>query len=268
MIIFIIALLTLSSSVAFGGQAHIASASNFNTTLPAVISAFEAQSDHTVSVSYASSGKLYAQIVHGAPFTIFLSADSIKPQLLADKGFGNSDTIFTYAAGELVLWLPEQSQSGNSNHIMNADQLRQQLTSKQIKRIAIANPRHAPYGVAAKEVLYRLGVLPALQKKLVTGENISQAFQFALSGNAEAALVAKSQVIAFSKTIKNNQETLEGHTLAIPKALYSTIRQDAIFLKNGEDNIAARDFYRFLQSSKGQKIISQHGYLVNHGDKE
>lgn len=204
---------------------------------------FEASTGHQVSASFGSTGKLYAQILNGAPFDVFMAADSQRPKLLESDGVGVSGSRFTYAKGKLVLWSPKAS-AFNSPITYLHDQ--------PFSRLAIANPKTAPYGLAAKQALEHLKLWSSLQAKLVRGDSIAQTFQFIVSGNAQAGLVALSQVKAWS-----NQDGTVWH---IPQSYYAPIDQQAILLKRGVDNAAARDWLAFLQSPEAAVIIQSYGY--------
>jgi molybdate transport system substrate-binding protein len=228
----------ITAHSAHGETLHIAAASNFTHTLKALIIAFEKNSDHKVRVSYGSSGKIYAQIKHGAPFQLFLSADQEKPLALYKQGYA-AEKPFTYALGALALW--------SSNDKFHSQEL-QRLTSGDYNKLAIANPKLAPYGIAAMQVLENLALTQASRKKWVQGENIAQAYQYVATGNADLGLVALSQVID-----KKNYWPLSNE-------LYQAIKQDALLLKSADNNRAAIAFKNFLMSEQGQGIIQNSGY--------
>jgi molybdate transport system substrate-binding protein len=223
---------------------RLAVAANFTDVSHVIVPLFEQQSGHTAKVSFGSTGKLYAQIVHGAPFDLFLAADEAQPRRLEEEGRAVAGSRFTYARGRLVLWSakPELFTDGEDF-----------LRRGDFRRLAIANPNTAPYGAAAQQLLQRLGVWEALSAKLVRGESIAQAFQFTATGNAELGLVAASQVKAWSQP---------GSLWPIPETMHQPITQQAVLLRRGEQNVAALAFMQFLQGSEARTIIQDHGYAV------
>ena len=232
----------------------IAVASNFRSAMNELINEFEADSEHEVLVSYGSSGRFFAQINNGAPFDAFFSADQDKPALLEAGGESDSSR-FTYAIGALALWSKSPGLP-----LAEGELLRQGSFNK----LSIADPRLAPYGVAALEVLASLGLQESTREFLVQGENITQAFQFVDSGNAELGFVALSQIMQAGVVEEALDEALEalieGSVWLVPSELHSPIRQDALLLKRGENKQAAIDFLDFVQSDKAKKIIQTYGY--------
>ncbi len=226
-----------------GEAIHIAVASNFHAAMPPLVAAFDQVHHHKIKASYGSSGKLYAQILHGAPFHVFLSADQHKPENLERTGLGVKGTRFTYALGKLVLW------SIKPNLIdANASRLR----AGHFKKLALANPRLAPYGRAAQEVLKKLGLVNSTSK-WVMGENIAQTFQFVRTGNADLGFVALSQ-------LQPLQGPGRGSWWLVPPDLYSPIKQDAVLLVSALDHPGARAWLRFLRSAKARDILHSYGY--------
>lgn len=242
-IFLILALSSLTIGGAKAEQVTIAVASNFSNPAQKIAHAFEQQTPHQVRLVFGSSGKIYAQITHGAPFDIFLSADQAKPLALDKNGLSVTGSRFTYALGQLILWDVKHNHPPNLSKLGNEGYFR---------KLALANPKLAPYGLAAKEVLQSLKLYKKLSPKLVMGENIAQTYQFVASGNADMGFVASSQIT----------KKMPGIALIIPDHLYRPIRQDAILLNRAEHNSAARDFMRFLKSEKAQKIIISSGYLL------
>jgi molybdenum ABC transporter molybdate-binding protein len=222
-------------------EVRVAVASNFASTLRALAPYFKHAYGHDLVISSASSGKLFAQIQHGAPFDVFLSADSDKPARLAAV---HNAKPFTYAIGRLVLWCPSPCKSPLTS-----------LQSFEFSKLAIANPRLAPYGLAAEQTLQRLTLKQATQPHWVMGENISQTYRFIESGNAPLGFIARAQVQGELNTTQ--------HWL-VPEAYHQPIKQDGILLSRAAENIAAQDFIRFIQSATAQGIIRQHGYDVLH----
>lgn len=217
----------------------VAVAANFAQPMKALIKSYEQQSSTKVKLITGSSGKLYAQIMHGAPFDLFFSADQDKVDRLEVKNKIVPSTRFTYAQGHLVLW---------SKKIGSAPSERLKLDD--FNFISIANPKHAPYGVAAMEYLNTTN--KAALKKRIVGENISQAFQYAYSGSADLGLVALSQVITLPST--------QGIYERIPEQSTTPIFQDVALLTRAKDKHGALDFLSFVKSPVGQNIIERFGY--------
>lgn len=239
-------LLLLYSPLAMAEQVSIAVASNFTAAMQSLVERFEQQSHYRISSSYGSTGKLYAQIVNGAPYQIFLAADSERPQRLQSVTNMTEGEPFTYAVGKLLLWAPQAS---------SAEQAQRQLRQGDFKFLSIANPKTAPYGAAAMEVLASMELEKRYRKKTVKGENIAQTYQFVYSGNAQLGFIANAQ-------LHSAGGTLPGAVWVIPQTLYRPIAQQAVLLKKGKDNPAARAFMQFLQSEEAQQLIVSFGYGV------
>lgn len=229
---------------AVADQVHAAVAANFTGAMKSVVEQFERDTGHDVVLSFGSSGKILAQIQNGAPFEVFLSADQAKPERLEQAGLVVNGSRFTYAIGALALW------SSLPDFIEN-DYAR--LSSGDFNKLSLANPRLAPYGLAATEVLEALGLTEATKDKWVQGENIAQTYQFVATGNANLGFVALSQIMS-------EGHVAQGSSWIVPSELYSPIRQDAVLLKKGQDNLAARDLMAYLQSPKAHEIIHSYGY--------
>lgn len=225
------------------GQTHIAVASNFTDPAREIAAAFKEKTGHDAILSFGSTAQIYTQITQGAPFHVFLSADEARPKALAAEGFGVPESRFTYAVGQLVLW------SRTSATPVGEQTLRDAAFSK----IAIANPLAAPYGAAAIEVMKALNIYESLKPKIVEGANISQAFQFVDTGNAEVGFVAAAQIV----------NAKDGAGWFVARHLYSPIRQDAILVKKGQSNEAATAFMAFLKGPEARAIMTEHGYLPN-----
>ena len=223
--------------------ALIAVAANFAKPSERLIQAFAAGTDHDIEVSTGSTGALAAQIRNGAPFMAFLAADEERPKQLEAEGLAVAGTRFTYAVGRLVLWGPDPR--------WIALDPATSLANPELKHLAIANPKVAPYGRAAEETLTALGLWDAIQPKLVRGEDVAQTYQFVASGNAELGFVALSQVIDRS-----------GSRWEVPQDLYAPIRQQAVLLAPGKDNEAAKAFLDFLRSEPAREIVRSMGYGV------
>lgn len=238
---------------------HIAVASNFTHTMKELITEFEKQSTHTIKASYGSSGKIYAQIQHGAPFVLFFSADHSKPLALYEQGLTLAKP-FTYALGSLALWSnnKELIMAVKNNFITNH---KAALVLGQFNKLALANPKLAPYGSAAVEVLENLGLTATTKNKWVMGENIAQTYQFVSTGNADLGFVALSQVIETHRA--TNTPVLD--YWPVPADLHQPIRQDGVFLKTlasqkQNSQHAATEFLQFMNSKKAQTIIQSYGY--------
>ena len=217
----------------------------------ALIQEFENQAPHQIKASYGSSGKLFAQINQGAPFQVFLSADQHKPAKLIENGLGVKGTQFTYAQGQLVLVGSALEQIKLQPGINNTQVLITLLGSSSYHKLAIANPKHAPYGISAKALLAHIGLWPQIESRLVYGENISQTYQFAMTGNAQLALVARSQVDSITKQ------------QGVSPRLYPAILQDAVLLRSGTSNDGALAFMSFLKSKNAKEIIKAYGYYAD-----
>lgn len=230
-------------------QIRVAAAADLNAALGEVITRFTPKHNVDVSVSYGSSGTFFAQLMNGAPFDLFLSADVEYPRRLAERGVAVKDSLFLYAVGRLVLWAPASSKVDV--------QLRglQGLTDNAIRHIAIANPDHAPYGRAAMAALQNAGVLDAVRPRLVLGESVAQALQFVQSGAADAGLVAMS--LALAPSVREN-----GRWLEIAADLYPPIEQGGAILSAAQHVDAVRAFQEFLISGEGRAILQQYGFAL------
>lgn len=220
---------------ALAAEVRVAVASNFAGVMEPLADAFTEHTGHQLRLSYGSTGKHYAQIRQGAPFDVFLAADETRPQRLETEGVGVPGTRFTYAMGVLVLWSP-------TGEIADPVQ-----SLKQARRIALANPRLAPYGRAAQETLQTMGLWDSVGTRAVRGENIAQAYQFVATGNAGLGFIALSQW----------QTRPQGHYWLVPETHYQHIAQQAILLR---DTPSARAFLRFLQSDTARTLIREGGY--------
>lgn len=224
-------------------EIRVAVASNFAGAMKAIVAAFEAGAEHEVTLSFGSTGKHYAQIVNGAPFDAFFAADVSRPELLEEEGVALPGSRFTYAIGKLVLWSPRADYVDADGKIIEQGDFRY---------LAIANPKLAPYGRAAVEVLRARALWEGLDKRIVRGENIGQTFQFVQTGNAELGFVAYAQV-------RRRDRPVDGSQWLIPQSLYTPIEQQAVLLTESE---AAREFLSFIRGSEASNIIRAHGYEV------
>ena len=236
------------STQVFAEELRVAVASNFYPTMKKIVDLYELKktnlnNPHKVILISGSSGKHFAQIINGAPFDIFFSADEEKPRLLEKQGKVEPDSRFTYAKGKLVLWSPRNDFVDSSGEILKQDDF---------KFLAIANPKIAPYGKSAEETLKSLKLWKKMQKKIVRGENIGQTFQFVRSGNAQLGFVAYSQIIG-------SDNIIDGSFWEIPESIYTPINQQAVLLKASN---AGKDFLSFIQSDESLSIILKSGYAL------
>jgi molybdate transport system substrate-binding protein len=230
--------------LAEAGEVTVAAAANFAQPLQRLVQRFEAASGHRVAVSVGSTGKLYSQIVAGAPFDLLLAADPDRPERLEREGLAEPGSRFTYAVGQLVLWSPRPGLVDDQGAV---------LASDRFQRLALANPRLAPYGEAAMAVLRQRGLAERLAPRLVTGDSIAQAYQFVATGNTEIGFVARSQLQAPGRPVS-------GSVWLVPQALYPAIRQDAVLLRRGAHNPAAKALLAYLRSREARDLIAAHGY--------
>ena len=226
-------------------EVSVAVAANFTAPMRKIAQAFEQETGHKAILSFGSTGNFDAQIKQGAPFDILLAADTETPAKIEKEGLGVAGSRFTYAIGTLVLWSRQAGLVGGDGEI---------LRSGKFQRLAIANPKTAPYGTAARATMNRLGVEQQLQPKIVQGENIAQTYQFIATENAELGFVALSQVIAA------NGKIAQGSAWIVPSKLHAPITQDAIVLIKGKDNPAATALMTFLRSAPAKLVIRSFGY--------
>lgn len=241
----VLLLLAPGIGAACAGTATIAVATNFAEAADDLIARFEAQTDHRITLVTGSTGKLFAQIIEGAPFDAFLAADQARPARLETEGRAVAGSRFTYAEGRLVLWSATPGFITSDGATV--------IRAGKFAHLAIANPDLAPYGLAAKQALQGLGLWDAITPKLVMGQNIGQAFSMVATGNAELGLVAKSYAIS----PRNSQA---GSLWDVPETLYDPIRQDAVLLD--DTNAAARDFLAYLKAPEAGAVIAGYGYHV------
>ncbi len=225
----------------------VAVAANFAEVVEELKPVFGRHSGHRLQATTGSTGKLYAQITEGAPFQILLSADANTPERLEREGMGVAGTRFTYAIGRLTLWSSDPNRIGQDGKAA--------LSAATVRHIAIANPELAPYGVAAREALQKIGLWDSLQRKIVMGQNIGQTHSMVATGNAQLGFVALSAVLS-------PRAPPQGSRWDVPQELFTPIRQDAILLRAGRGNQAADAFLRFLRSGEARRVIDQFGYGV------
>ncbi len=241
-VLLLVAAVTSTSGLA--GEVHVAVAANFAAPMKSLATAFERESGHRAIISLGATGQLAAQIRQGAPYGVLLSADAAIPRKLASEGYALAETQRTYAIGRLVLW------SRDANYV---DAKGDVLRRGDFRRVAIANPKLAPYGAAAQQTLRALGVLEKLRPKIVEGANINQAFKFVASGNAELGFVALSQVMT-------DGELNSGSAWIVPANLHEPIKQDVVLLSKGKDNSAAVALIKYLDAQHARDIIGSYGY--------
>lgn len=225
-------------------EVQVAVAANFTAPIQAIARDFQQDTGHTLVAAYGATGQFYTQIKNGAPFEVFLAADDSTPEKLEKEGDIVLGSRFTYAIGTLALW------SAKDGYIDGTDKV---LLANQFKHLSIANPKAAPYGLAATQVLAKLGLTDKVKAKIVEGQNITQAYQFVSTGNAELGFVALSQIYKDGKVS-------EGSAWIVPEAMHDPIRQDAVILKKGEHNPAAQALAEYLKGPKATAIIKSYGY--------
>jgi len=242
---YLLIFIGLSFTQIAADEIKVAVASNFYPAMKEIVLQYElkqsqSSAKNNIVLISGSSGKHYAQIINGAPFDIFFSADKVRPTLLEKKGLSESGSRFTYALGRLVLWSSLDGFVEKDERLYNND----------LRFLAIANPKIAPYGVAAREVLISINLWEDLQSKLVRGENIAQTFQFVNSGNAKLGFISYSQ-------LRNPNYPLVGSFWEVPQSLYKPIEQQVVLLKKSS---LAKDFLLFIGSDESLNIILKYGY--------
>ena len=230
------------AGTAEAAKTHVAVAANFTEPAREIAARFREKTGHEAVLIFGASGAFFTQITHDAPFEVFLSADEERPRLAVEKGFAVPESRFTYAIGKLVLW----------SRVLDVTDGKATLSAGKFSKLAIANPNSAPYGAAAVESMKALGVFDALQRKLVRGNSISQAFQFIDTRNAELGFVALAQLHGVTG----------GKQWPVPEDLHSPIRQDAVLLKRGANDEASKAFMAFLKEPEVRTIIESFGYSI------
>ena len=245
----LIALLTAylagSASSVHADQISVAVAANFTAPMQVIAAGFEKETGHKLQAAYGATGKFYAQIKNGAPFEVLLTADDETPAKLIKDNAAVAGSQFTYAIGKLVLWSAKSAIVDGAGAVLKNGGFNHQ---------AIANPKLAPYGAAAVEVMKGLGVVESIRPKIVTGESIAQTHQFISTGNALLGFVALSQVLKDGK--------IEGSAWIVPATLYTPIRQDAVILEKGKGKPAAEALMQYLKSDKARAVIRSFGYAL------
>ncbi len=240
----VVVLFGLIGSPAWAGEVRAAVASNFSAPMELIAVLFQQESGHTVKVSLGSSGKFYSQIKGGAPFDVFLAADEALPKQLVQEKLAVGGSRFVYATGRLVLWSAQPGFVDAKGTV---------LYKGSYNKLAIADPRLAPYGMAARETLEKLTMWNAMQRKLVKGENVTQTYQFIATENAELGFIALSQVMRDGKVT-------DGSWWLVPSELHKPIRQGAVLLSGAKDQAASRAFLAFLKSGKAAAVMRSFGY--------
>lgn len=236
---------TCLSALAQADEVQVAVAANFTAPMQKIAAAFKKATGHKAQLSFGATGKFYAQIRHGAPFAVLLAGDDETPARLVQDGLAVTGSAFTYAEGQLVLW------SAQPGLVDPQGQVLRQLPGK----LAVADPKLAPYGAAAMQALTRLGLLQTVSPHLVTGENISQPYQFVKSESAALGFVALSQVMVDGRVAS-------GSVWVVPSAWHEPLRQDAVLLKAGQAQPAAKALLQFLRSDSARQVIKSYGYRL------
>ncbi|KTB54975.1 molybdate ABC transporter substrate-binding protein [Pseudomonas viridiflava ICMP 13104] len=241
-----LALTAFVTSSAFADEVQVAVAANFTAPIQAIAKDFEKDTGHTLVAAFGATGQIYTQIKNGAPFEVFLSADDTTPAKLEQEGDTVKGSRFTYAIGTLALWSAKEGYVDSKGDVLKANQY---------QHLSIANPKTAPYGLAATQVLSKLGLTEATKAKIVEGQSITQAYQFVSTGNAELGFVALSQVYKDGKLTS-------GSAWIVPDSLHDPIKQDAVILTKGKDNAAAKALVEYLKGPKAAAIIKSFGYQL------
>ncbi|WPN49726.1 MULTISPECIES: molybdate ABC transporter substrate-binding protein [unclassified Pseudomonas] len=227
-------------------EVQVAVAANFTAPIQALATDFEKDTGHKLVTSFGATGQFYTQIKNGAPFEVFLSADESTPKKLEAEGDTVKGSRFTYAVGTLALWSAKEGYVDAKGEV---------LKKNEYQHLSIANPKAAPYGLAATQVLAKEGLTEKVKDKLVEGQNITQAYQFVSTGNAELGFVALSQIYKDGKITT-------GSAWIVPASLHDPIKQDAVILNKGKDNPAAKALVDYLKGPKAAAVIKSYGYEI------
>ena len=238
---------TLFFVTAQAGEVTVAVAANFTAPMQKIAQAFEQDTGHKAQLAFGATGKFYAQIKNGAPFAVLLAADDETPARLEKEGLAIAGTRFTYATGRLALWSKQSNLADDKGEVLRS--------SNSFVKIAIADPKLAPYGTAAMEVIHRMGVQANVVPKLVQGESIGQAYQFVSTENAQLGFVALSQISVDGRIT-------QGSAWVVPQNLHTPLKQDAVLLNAGKDNAAAHALLKYLQGDIAKAIITRYGYAL------
>ena len=238
-------------AVAYAGEVTVAVAANFTAPMQKIAQAFAQDTGHKAQLAFGSTGKFYAQIKNGAPFAVLLAADDETPARLEKEGLAVAGTRQTYAKGRLALWSKSPNLVDDKGEVLRSPN----LDKLGIYKIAMADPKLAPYGAAAMEVIQHLGVQATVIPKLVQGESIGQTYQFVSTENAQLGFVALSQ-------ISLDGRITHGSAWVVPQSMHTPLKQDAVLLNVGKDNAAAIALLKYLQGDKAKTIIRQYGYAL------
>ncbi|AKT31131.1 molybdate ABC transporter substrate-binding protein [Pseudomonas syringae pv. actinidiae] len=241
-----LALAMSGAAYANADEVQVAVAANFTAPIQAIATDFEKDTGHKLVAAFGATGQFYTQIKNGAPFEVFLSADDTTPAKLEQEGDTVKGSRFTYAIGTLALWSAKEGYVDSKGEVLKANQY---------QHLSIANPKAAPYGLAATQVLSKLGLTDATKAKIVEGQSITQAYQFVSTGNAELGFVALSQIYKDGKLTS-------GSAWIVPDSLHDPIKQDAVILTKGKDNAAAKALVEYLKGPKAAAIIKSFGYQL------
>ena len=233
------------------GEVMVAVAANFTAPMQKIAQAFEQDTGHKAQLAFGATGKFYAQIKNGAPFAVLLAADDETPARLEKEGLVVAGSRLTYATGRLALWSKSPNMVDDKGDVLRSNS----FNKLGIHKIAIADPKLAPYGIAAMEVINKMGVQAVVTPKLVQGESIGQTYQFVSTENAQLGFVALSQ-ISFDGRIT------QGSAWVVPQSMHTPLKQDAVLLNPGKDNTAALALLKYLQADKAKTIIRQYGYAL------
>ena len=239
-------LAVFATGAAQADEVQVAVAANFTAPIQAIAADFEKDTGHKLVAAYGATGQFYTQIKNGAPFEVFLSADDTTPEKLEREGDTVKGSRFTYAVGTLALWSAKDGYVDTNGEV---------LKKNQYQHLSIANPKAAPYGLAATQVLEKLKLTEATKAKIVEGQNITQAYQFVSTGNAELGFVALSQIYKEGKVTS-------GSAWIVPASLHDPIKQDAVILSKGKDNAAAKALVEYLKGPKAAAVIKSYGYQL------
>ena len=233
-------------NTAWADEVQVAVAANFTAPIQAIAKDFEKDTGHTLVAAYGATGQFYAQIKNGAPFEVFLAADDSTPAKLEQEKEIVPGSRFTYAIGTLALWSAKEGYVDSKGEV---------LKKNEYQHLSIANPKAAPYGLAATQVLEKLKLTEATKTKIVEGQNITQAYQFVSTGNAELGFVALSQIFKDGKVTS-------GSAWIVPASMHDPIKQDAVILNKGKDNAAAKALVEYLKGPKAAAVIKSYGYQL------
>ena len=243
-----IVIIAFISKVSVAQEITVAAAADLQSAMQTIVSKFQHDTGKTVKVIYGSSGNFFQQIQNGAPFDMFFSANLDYPRKLEAAGLTETGSYYSYAKGKIVLWVPNDSKIDLKLGL-------RVLVNPEIKKIAIANPQHAPYGQAAVAAMQREGVYDKVKDKFVLGENISQAASFVVSGSVDVGVIALS--LALSPTMKD-----KGRHVEIPKAEYPTIEQACVILSSSKNKELALQFLSYIKSGATSEVLKDYGFDV------